>query len=209
MRNILIIIGAILTGMIVLESCNNKVANESNKTIETAEKVALAVETDYLKAGQDLALQTKSALAKYLTTAIGEKGSEGAVEFCNTKAIVITDSMSLLLDAKIKRVSDLPRNPNNQANEAELAYIKKWKDAKANGTIETPVVTEIDGKMVGYYPITTNQMCMQCHGKPDVDIASATLKKIKRLYPADQAIGYAENDLRGIFVVEMNKKQTQ
>ncbi|MBL0308568.1 MAG: DUF3365 domain-containing protein [Bacteroidetes bacterium] len=114
--------------------------------------------------------------------------------------------MSLVLEAKIKRVSDQPRNTANAANEAELSYIKKWKEAKMIGEEQPPTVTEIDGKMVGYYPIITNQMCLQCHGKPNVEINTATLRRIKQLYPTDQAIGYAENEIRGIFVVEMNKK---
>ena len=66
-------------------------------------------------------------------------------------------------------------------------------------------VSEINGKMVGYYPIVTNQMCLQCHGKAYKDINDATLNKINKLYPNDQATGYLENELRGIFVVEMNK----
>ncbi len=197
---------------LLIFSCNN-ISSENSK--ETVESTSIKTdhpqdhpmnEMDYLKTGKELALQTKASLAKYLVSALGENGSAGAVEFCNTKAIAITDSMSLALGAHIKRVSDQPRNPVNTANEAELAYIKKWKEAKVNGKDKAPIVTEIAGKMVGYYPIITNQMCMQCHGKPGIDINAATLKKIKQLYPADQAIGYAENEIRGIFVVDMNKQ---
>ena len=193
--------------MMALVSCTgNQVSNQTNKETDTLTIAEPSPEINYLKAGKELAIQTKSSLANHLITAISEKGSDGAVEFCNTKAIAITDSMSLVLGATIKRVSDKPRNPANLANEAELAFIKKWKEAKDNGTEQAPIVTEIGGKMVGYYPIITNQMCMQCHGQSGNDINTVTLKKIKKLYPADQAIGYAENEIRGIFVVEMNKQ---
>lgn len=60
--------------------------------------------------------------------------------------------------------------------------------------------------MIGYYPIETNDMCMKCHGTPEKQITSETLSKIKKLYPTDKAFGYSENEIRGIFVVEMNKK---
>ena len=53
----------------------------------------------------------------------------------------------------------------------------------------------------------TNIMCLQCHGKPDKDILPNTLTKIGSLYPEDKAIGYGVDELRGIWVVEMDKKR--
>jgi hypothetical protein len=49
-------------------------------------------------------------------------------------------------------------------------------------------------------------MCLQCHGKPGTDISEATTAKLRQLYPNDKATGYGINELRGIWVVEMNKK---
>lgn len=207
MRNWFKILTLLVTGLIVLDSCsNNQVSDATSSSQETETEMVPSTDINYLEVGKDLAMKTKSILGQHLATAIGEKGTEGAVEFCNIKAIPITDSMSVLLDAKIRRVSDKPRNQFNMANEAEMAYIKKWKEAKANGTEQPPIVTELDGQIVGYYPIITNQMCMQCHGQVDTDMTAVTIKKIKKLYPADQATGYGENELRGLFVVEMNKK---
>lgn len=190
------------TCVFILSSCENQ--QDASKT-DTETTVEVKEKVNYLEAGKELALETKSNLGKNLATAITEKGSEGAVEFCNIQAIPITDSMSLVLGAQIKRVSDQPRNPDNQANEAELAYINKWKEAHANGTNLPPLLTEVDQKMIGYYPITTNQMCLQCHGTPEKEINKATLAKIAKLYPADKATGYKIDELRGLFVVEMNK----
>ncbi len=207
MKLIYIILIAAISGIIGLASCSgNQDSNQSDNDTEKQVSTVPIININYIETGKELALQTKSSLAKYLVSSISEKGTEGAVKFCNIKAIFITDSMSLVLDAKIKRVSDQPRNPRNLANEAEFDYIKKWKEAHANGEEQPPIVTEMDGKIVGYYPILTNQMCMQCHGKPEKEINTATLKQINKLYPSDQAIGYAENEIRGLFVVEMNKK---
>jgi len=196
-------------GTISLVNCKNKNATAPPASISVSEDLYSNVNDtpiDYLKTGRNLAIETKSSLGKNLVMAMAQKGSDGAVAFCNIHAIPITDSMSLLSGTKIKRVSDQPRNPNNQANETELAYIKAWKESKANGKVYLPIVTEIDGKMVGYYPIATNKMCMQCHGKIDKDINVATQKNIKMLYPADLATGYSVDEIRGIFVVEMDKK---
>ncbi len=206
MKNIIVLTTIIFFSLLMLASCveskkSNEVIAVTKEIVDTIAKV----EVDYLEAGKQMAMQTKSSLAKHLVEAIGEKGPDGAVEFCNIKAIPITDSMSIALDASIKRVSDKPRNPNNQANKTELYYIKQWQDAKTKGQNLAPQVTEIDGKMVGYYPIITNQMCMQCHGKPKADITPATLTKINKLYTNDKAKGYNLDEIRGIFVVEMKK----
>ena len=56
-----------------------------------------------------------------------------------------------------------------------------------------------------YYPIKTNSMCLQCHGKPNSNIKSNTLNKIKNLYPNDLATGYNENEIRGIWSITFNK----
>lgn len=204
MKKSIIISSSLALAMLALYSCSdNTPAEKSTNEVASIEAVA---PIDYLKMGKELAMQTKANLGKNLITAMSEKGADGAVEFCNTKAIPITDSMSLVLGAKIKRVSDQARNPNNQANDAELDYIKNWKAAKASGKEHAPLLTEIDGKMVGYYAITTNDMCLKCHGAPNKEINMATLKKIKTLYPKDLATGYGTDEIRGIFVVEMDKK---
>ena len=199
------IVGAVM-GIVLFTSCQSSEspAEEANQ-VPDVEQDEIAPPVNYLETGQNLALSTKSALGKNLIAALGEKGAAGAVEFCNTKAIPITDSMSAVLNAKIKRVSDKPRNPSNMANTEELIYINAWKKGKARGEQHPPLMAERDGKMVGYFPIVANQMCLQCHGKPKVDINAETLNALAKLYPEDKATGYSDMDLRGIFVVEMEK----
>ena len=161
--------------------------------------------SNYLKKGKEIALGTKAVLGKNLLTAIKTKGTDKALAFCNEKAIHLTDSMSVELNAKVKRVSDKNRNPNNLANADELAYINEAKSAlKTNGKAK-PKIQEVGDKVIGYYPIVTNKMCMQCHGNPEMDIDTKTFEIIKKRYPDDKAIGYTINELRGIWVIEMEK----
>jgi hypothetical protein len=61
--------------------------------------------------------------------------------------------------------------------------------------------------VTGYYPILTGKMCLQCHGIKNEDINPETSSILKKLYPNDKAIGYKENDLRGLFKIEMNKNK--
>lgn len=160
----------------------------------------------YKELGLKYAMNTKAVLGKNLIAAIKNKGTEGAVAFCNTRAFNIVDSAGVALNTKIKRVSDLPRNLANTANKTELDYIYSTKKAMKNNKKTSPLVQEIDKKMVAYYPIVTNTMCLQCHGVPNTQVLPATLSKIKELYPTDKATGYGENELRGIWVIEMDKK---
>jgi len=58
---------------------------------------------------------------------------------------------------------------------------------------------------VAYYPILTQELCLQCHGT-NTQIQEATATRLNNLYPKDLAKGYAENQVRGIWVVEMGKE---
>ncbi len=159
-----------------------------------------------LEQGQKLAMQTKGVLGKNLLNAINKKGTEGALEFCSTRAMPLTDSMALALNAGIKRVSDKNRNAKNAANEAETAFINEGKALLAKGEKLKPKMQIINGKQVGYFPIMTDKMCLQCHGKPNEEVLPKTLERIAKLYPNDRATGYGVDELRGIWVVEMDKK---
>jgi len=168
-------------------------------------KKSAANTKDYLQIGMDVALATKAVLGKNLITAIQNKGTVGALAFCNARAIPLTDSLAVSMDAGIKRVSDKNRNTENSANESELAYIEQAKLAIEKNGKASPKINEINDKMVGYYPIMTNGMCLQCHGNPQIDINEETLEMIKSKYPKDNATGYLANELRGIWVVTMDK----
>ncbi len=154
--------------------------------------------------GLKIVNSTKSHLVTNLMKAMAEYGTAGAVEFCSVHAITLTDSIAEAHDAKIRRVTDRPRNPANQANETELAYINLLKSKTEKQEALTPSIQIVDGKMTGYYPIQTAKMCLQCHGTVGMDIMPETAAKIASLYPDDKATGYGENQLRGLFVVEMN-----
>ncbi|OBX21633.1 uncharacterized protein DUF3365 [Gelidibacter algens] len=159
----------------------------------------------YAGRGLRYALSTQAVLGKNLMQAIQKAGTSGALSFCNEKAYSLTDSMAVVQNASIKRVSDKPRNLANQANAEELEYIETFKEIISNQESPNPIVKDSDTKMRVYYPILTNAMCLQCHGKPNKNIETPILTKLALLYPEDKAIGYAENEVRGIWSVSFNK----
>ncbi|WP_299392142.1 DUF3365 domain-containing protein [uncultured Gelidibacter sp.] len=159
----------------------------------------------YADRGLKYALNTQAVLGNNLMKAIESSGTSGALTFCNIKAYPLTDSMAKLEKVNLKRITDKPRNPDNQANAAELEHIETYKEIIANQELPNPVISESGGKVLVYYPILTNSMCLQCHGKPNKNIASSTLSKLKILYPEDKAIGYGVNEVRGLWSVTFNK----
>lgn len=165
----------------------------------------LTTDEEYLRHGRDIAMSTKSVLGANLKQAINSGGTITAINFCNENAVPIADRMSRELNASIMRVSDRPRAPRNAANERELQYIRASHAALSRGEHPKPSINEIDGRMVGYYPIVTNSMCLQCHGAVGKDIESDALRILDTKYPDDQARGYGVDELRGIFVVSMEK----
>lgn len=160
---------------------------------------------DYLKHGRQLAMRSKSELGSNLKRALQDGGAVPAIRFCRSEAVPITTEMSAQLGAGIRRVSDRPRNPDNQATGPELTYIEAAKGVLADGGMPEPALRETGNSMVGYYPIVTNDMCLQCHGAPGRDIADATLAALRTAYPDDRATGYAAQQIRGIWVIDMGK----
>ena len=159
----------------------------------------------YEAIGLEYALSTKKILGQNLMGTIQKKGTLEALAFCNIQAIPLTDSMSVKYKATIKRVSEKNRNPNNKANAEELVYIAQFKKDIVAKNESKPVLVDKGEKVQFYYPITTNSMCLQCHGKPE-NIKPEVLKKIKALYPTDLAVGYGDNEVRGIWSIIFDKK---
>lgn len=166
-------------------------------------------ELTYEERGLKYALGTKAVLGKNLMGTIQKKGTLAAVEFCNVKAYPLTDSMSVVYHANIKRVSDKPRNPENLANTKELQHIEAFKKVIANKEEPKPILEENEDVVSFYYPITTNSMCLQCHGTPNKELDMEAYKTIKALYPKDVAIGYDVNEVRGIWRVNFNKEKDE
>ncbi|TVZ14716.1 DUF3365 domain-containing protein [Maribacter sp. MAR_2009_72] len=159
-----------------------------------------------LEKGKKFAQSTQKVLGKNLMTSLQKSGTVGAVEFCNEKAYPLTDSMALVHHAKIRRVSDKPRNTNNQANQKELEYIEFFKSKINNNEPYEPIISNEDGTTNFYSPIITNAMCLNCHGVPEMNIDPKVTQLLNNKYPYDQAVGYTKNEVRGIWSITFNNE---
>lgn len=156
--------------------------------------------------GKAMAIATKKELGKNLMKAISEKGTPGAVDFCHIKALPITAEKEKEFNASIKRASDQPRNPANKANARENEVILTFKEAIENGEKPEAIVDKNGDKFEFYYPITTNDMCLQCHGRVGEEVTEETYQTIKLKYPEDLAVGYEVNQVRGIWHISFDRE---
>lgn len=124
-----------------------------------------------------------------------EEGFGAAVEICNEEAIPLTEEIAAKYQLQIGRTSEKLRNPDNTA--------PAWVAELAPNAQEGPFFQQTDQSTLrGVAPIRLAAACVNCHGQPD-QLASGVAEALASRYPADQATGYAEGDLRGYFWIEV------
>ena len=170
--------------------CGSKVVQQ-----ETSNNQLVEVSSDSLNS---FATETKKLLMKNVGEQMQKGGPESALAFCNIEAMPLTNSMSEKHGLVISRVSDKNRNPKNVANVEELKLIEQYKKQLLAGEILKPTRT----KTHYYEPLVTNVMCLQCHGEPGINVQPKVAAKIAELYPNDLALGYKENEVRGLISIK-------
>ena len=189
---------SILFGFSLLLSCNENPKPSSEK-LSTEEKEAFA------KKGKSIALTTFSTLSAELGKALKEGGVSEAVEVCNLSAFPLVDSLSKVHNATIRRTSLKVRNTKNKPSAAELEILNSYEKSHQAGEPLKPKVEEVNGMVSFYAPILTKPLCLNCHGKVGETLKEEDYTLIKTLYPQDMAIGYDNEDLRGIWSIQFEK----
>lgn len=140
-------------------------------------------------------------LGARLTVALATGGPVEAIAVCNLEAPQISARLSADSDARVARTALKVRNPANTADAAARDVLEAFRLELAADATRIPehFETSADGTARYMRAIVMQPLCVVCHGAavaPDVRAAVA------RLYPADEATGFALGDLRGAFVVE-------
>jgi hypothetical protein len=185
-------------------------ACKEKNTDDTKEEASIELSQEeiqqYTEAGKTIAKATFTELSSNLKKALKEGGVKEAAEYCNIVAMPLTDSLSGIHEATIKRTSLKLRNPENKANAEELAMLKDYEAKFAAQQDLQPVVQALDSGTVQFYaPILTQQLCLSCHGSIGKELTQENYEIIRELYPEDKAIGYAEKDFRGMWSIQMKK----
>ena len=162
-------------------------------TIETIDM------TETQKAQQELAAAATNALASELLgeleAALASGGGPAGIQACREKAPEIAARVSQQFGLKIGRTSHRLRSPNNTP--------PAWAEVQiANQVAEPTYLAGSSGQLAALLPIRLKAECQMCHG-PAAAIDEDIQRAIATFYPNDQAVGFAEGDLRGWIWVEV------
>lgn len=160
-------------------------------------------EKAYFEKGQAIAAATFTALSGKLQSAMKEGGVPNAVEYCNLAAFPLVDSLSNVYKASIRRTSFKVRNPKDAPSQVEKGVLEEYEKTASTGGDLKPIVKQMEnGKVVFYAPIKVNAFCLKCHGKIGETLKEEDYSVIKKAYPEDEAIGYVDGDLRGMWSIK-------
>lgn len=164
----------------------------------------LSCAADESRVPQDAVARAREALAPFkrelsaaLTTALREGGPEEAIRVCRLEAPRIAAAASVD-GVEIGRTSHRLRNPENAPPPWTEPFLAEFR---ADPSDTTSRAVRLDAEHVGYVePIRAKPLCLTCHG---TEIAAPVRERLLELYPEDRAIGFRENDFRGLFWVEL------
>jgi len=146
-----------------------------------------------------------TTLQARLQGALKDGATVDALDVCADVAQDITARVREEQGISVRRTALRVRNPANAPDEYERA----WLEANADRSSFAPggvheVVTRPDGRRELRYlrPIVLQALCVRCHGSAG-QIDGDTTAALARLYPADEATGYAPGQLRGVVSVRV------
>lgn len=149
--------------------------------------------------GKALVQTATQTLVAKLTAQLNAGGPVAAIGYCKVNALTLLDSVAQgqeqLHNLSIRRVSERYRNPADQPDTAEASALRQLSQSG-----KPFLQSDGDGNLHYYAPIVLKmELCLQCHGKPDSDIAPATHAALQAAYPHDKATGYQLGDFRGMW----------
>lgn len=155
----------------------------------------------YTAMGDSISIAAQQALMKQLMTAIESGGPEYAVNFCNERAMPITDSLSNRYNCEIKRIALRNRNPNNALTTEEKIIYDGYAQSITTGAPAQPQLVINQKELLFYKPIVLGMpACLQCHGKPD-QLDPKAYVAIQSKYPDDKAVNFSLGELRGMWKI--------
>jgi hypothetical protein len=195
---------------LVLVSCA-KPAEEPVAEVAAPEVVAEWLETspemmtETQRAQQELVLAATNAMVSELMgelmAAMEDGDASAAIGVCKEKAPAVAANISMQYGLAIGRTSHKLRNPANTAPDWAMEFV--------DGLVDTPsYVVGPKGELGALLPIKLAAECQMCHGPAEM-IDEEVMASISTHYPDDQAVGFAEGDLRGWLWVEAPPGDTE
>ena len=162
--------------------------------------------------GKEVAGELMATLKSALARAIREGGAENAIGVCREQAMVLTErTAERYPGVEVRRTTLKYRNPANRPDPIDKVVLNELAGLKRKGE-ELPDyqirISETGGdKVYRYYqPIVTSSFCLNCHGD-ETSIPNKVALLLKAAYPDDKAVGYQENEFRGVIAVHIPREQ--
>ncbi len=204
----------VIVSMVAACGPREKVSRETFEEVNKAMEVKRLTEVEILEEamvwGDSITAEAQARLISNLQQAISEKGTIGALEFCNVQALPILEKVGNDHQVSIRRVSNRNRNPLDTPDKDEAQILDAYEYTAEGGGKNDPNIQKIKGGEVFLYTkpiVIPGEFCLSCHGQPGKDIADPTLQKIAELYPEDKAKGHKVGDLRGMWSVRIPKSE--
>lgn len=162
-----------------------------------------------LEWGNEISENTQKTLAGNLQKAIQQDGIEGAINYCNLKADPLVDSLQKHFSVEIKRTSQKLRNKDNAPDSLENAILEAYSYNFEKGLPLEENIQRIEGEVFLYNKpiVINNPVCLNCHGNINAEVPANVNALLLELYPADSAVGYKMNDLRGMWSIRIPQKE--
>lgn len=160
----------------------------------------------YIQKGDQIVQTAFVTLSTELVQQIEQKGTVGAIQYCNLNALNLTDSVGHAFQATLKRTSLQLRNEKNKPSELEEKLLDDYQNKFATGETLNTRITKFQDQVLYTKPIMVNQLCLKCHGVKDQQVDTDTWSALQKNYPHDQATGYQEGDLRGMWSITFSLK---
>ncbi len=188
---------------LAISACGNTPSTSEDVSTPPTSPVA---STDAITDAEARAQAAIADLGKTLRGALRAKMEEGgpllAVDFCHEEAQPLTAQVAEKHGVRIGRTALRLRNPANQPVDWQQAALEDFDVRAASGEAAASLRhSAMEGALLHYAQgIGTEPGCLACHGP---QVAEPIADAIRQRYPDDQATGFAEGDLRGLFWVEV------
>lgn len=144
----------------------------------------------------------QQALLTELDAAMKQGGAPAAVTVCHDQAVAIAEKVARVQGIALGRTSHRLRNPANAPRPWAKAAVEQAAGTKAAAAQR--LVVDLGERVGVLRPIGTADMCLRCHGAPDV-VRQQIGPALAASYARDQATGFAVGDLRGWMWAEVPK----
>ncbi|MCL4747060.1 MAG: DUF3365 domain-containing protein [Burkholderiaceae bacterium] len=167
---------------------------------------ALADEAKLLDEARSVASTVPPKLLQVLLDEIGKGGAQGAIAACRDQAPKMASAASQSTGWSIRRVSLNNRNPKAVPDAWERAALEEFDRRASAGanpaSLEKGELVDEAGKRSYRYmkALPTQELCLRCHG-PLEKLDAAVVARLRELYPADRATGYAVGQIRGAMTI--------